>query len=65
MGLGAYICDDGSVPNGVNCADGTDAVFYSDTTGLPVNTPLVASSTFPWTAVIVIAVAYFIWKRQG
>jgi hypothetical protein len=68
-GLGAYICDDGSVPNGVNCADGTDAVFYSDTTGAAINTPILATtatSSFSLTTLLVIGVAiYFLMKGRA
>ena len=66
-GLGAYICDDGSIPDGANCADGTDAVFYSDTTGIAVNTPVVAQAVgFSWTTILVVGlIAYFIWKGRG
>ena len=66
MGLGAYICDDGSIPDGANCADGTDAVFYSDTTGIAVNTPVVAQAVgFSWTTILVLGVvAWFVMRGR-
>jgi hypothetical protein len=60
-----YVCDDGSIPDGVDCADGTDAVFYS-TSGEAENSLAVASpSEVSVTTVIVLGiVAWFLFKGK-
>ena len=67
MGLGAYICDDGSTPDSAECLDGTVAVFYSDTTGLPENDAVAAPvSSISTTTLIVLAIAaYFLFKGHS